>query len=156
MSNENIINIIDNAEISEEATILWPIWTANEEFWNDEMGIHGMISDMGEPGNLIAALYYAAKNEIETPKLRAEIVEGDERMFDPETDGIDDPEIKVTIESYVPEEFTKLYDGVMDGTIGNLKLITKSGNVTWIYNSDEMNRFHLNPKDIVEVINQTL
>lgn len=96
----NITNLINNTQRVEDPAILWPI-LVDSEFCNDQMKNEQMLSDLEEVQGLIAAIAEADQQNIDIPKLTANIVE--------DTTHAQLRAISVKVNSYVNQDFANLY-----------------------------------------------
>ena len=148
----NISNLISTCPPVTNTTVLGAISTDNLEFCSRSMLKDGeqMLTDMVECQDLIASLDIACKENIDIPKLSAELIEQED----------DWDFVKVTIESKVSEEFAQLMWNIQDGKC-NFGLTHRLDhdsfpNIIIIKQSDDMNKYILSTEDTIKVINATL
>ena len=148
----NISNLISTCSPIKNTTVLGAIWTDKKDLCCESMLKNGeqMLTDMVECQDLIASLDIACKENIDIPKLSAELIEQED----------DWDFVKVIIESKVSEEFAQLIWNIQDGKCNyglTYRLDDDSfPNITVIKQSVNMNNYIFSAEDNVKIINATL
>ena len=144
----NISNLISTCAPVKNTSVLGAIWTDKKDLCCESMLKNGeqMLTDMVECQDLIASLDIACKENIEIPKLSAELIEQED----------DWDFVKVTIESKVSEEFAQLMWNIQDGKYDDLSYRISKGHFISIRFTEKMNQYILSTEDSIKVINATL